>query len=84
MIVCKSNPCDRCPPLPFIVQGEGHKGKYKRVTVLGSWHVPSYIAVRRGVSKLSCDTLSGKPLRGWVELFPPRRLASSPSGLGLS
>jgi hypothetical protein len=58
--------------------------KYKRVTVLGSWHVPSYVAVRRGVSKPSCDTLSGKQPRGRVEQFPPGRLAFSPSSSGLS
>jgi hypothetical protein len=52
--------------------------------MLGSWHIPSYVAIRRGVSKPSCDTLSGKPPRGWVELFPPGRLAFSPSSLGLS
>jgi hypothetical protein len=52
--------------------------------VLGSWHVPSYVAVRQGVSKPSCDTLSGKPPCGRVELFPPGRLAFSLSSLGLS
>jgi hypothetical protein len=38
--------------------------------VLGSWYVPSYVAVRQGVSTPSCDTLSGKPPHGRVELFP--------------
>jgi hypothetical protein len=38
--------------------------------VLGSWYVPSYVAVNWGVSKPSCDTLSGKPPCGRVELFP--------------
>jgi hypothetical protein len=51
--------------------------------VLGSWYVPSYVAVRQGVSAPSCDTLSGKPQRGWVELFLPGRLAFSTSSLGL-
>jgi hypothetical protein len=51
--------------------------------VLGSWYVPSYIAVRRDVSKPSCDTLSGKLPRGRVELFPLGRLAFPPSSLGL-
>jgi hypothetical protein len=35
--------------------------------VLDSWYVPSYVVVRQGVSKSSCDTLSGKPPRGRVE-----------------
>jgi hypothetical protein len=46
--------------------------------VLGSWHVSSYVAVRRDVVKPSCDTLSGKPPRGWVELFPPETLGLLP------
>jgi hypothetical protein len=52
--------------------------------VLGSWHVPSYVAVHRGALKPSRDALSGKPLRGWVGRFLPGRLAFSPSRLGLS
>jgi hypothetical protein len=52
--------------------------------VLGSWHVPSYIAVRRGALKPSRDALSGKLPRGRVGLFPPGHLAFSPSKLGLS
>jgi hypothetical protein len=43
--------------------------------VLGRWYVPSYVAIRWGVSKPSCDTLSGKLPRGRVELFPLGRLA---------
>jgi hypothetical protein len=68
----------------LLSQWEGHKGKYKRVTVFGSWHVPSYVAVRRGMLKPNCDTLSGKPPRGRVGLLPPGCLAFSPSSLGLS
>jgi hypothetical protein len=34
--------------------------------MLGSWHVSSYVAVRRGALKPSRDALSGKPLHGWV------------------
>jgi hypothetical protein len=49
----------------LLSQGEGHKGKYKRVTVLSSWYVPSYVAVCQGVSTPSCDALSEKPPRGW-------------------
>jgi hypothetical protein len=45
--------------------------------MLGSWHVPSYVAVRRGALKPSRDTFSGKPPHGRVGLF-------SPSSLGLS
>jgi hypothetical protein len=56
----------------------------KRVTVLGSWHVPSYVAVRRVVLKPSCDALSGEPPHGQARLFTSGRLASSPSSLGLS
>jgi hypothetical protein len=52
--------------------------------VLGSWHVPSYVVVRRVALKLSRDALSGKPPRGWVGLFPPGHLAFSLSSLGLS
>jgi hypothetical protein len=52
--------------------------------VLGSWHVPSYVTVRRGALKPSRDALSGKPPRGRVGLFPPGHLAFSPSSLGLS
>jgi hypothetical protein len=52
--------------------------------VLGSWHVPSYVAVRRGALEPSCDALSGKPPRGWEGLFPLGRLAFSPSRLGSS
>jgi hypothetical protein len=52
--------------------------------VLGSWHVPSYVAVRRGALKPSRDALSGKPPRGQVELFPLGRLAFSSSSLALS
>jgi hypothetical protein len=51
--------------------------------VIGSWYVPSYFTVRLGVSVSSCDTLSGKPPCGWVELFLSGRLAFSPSSLGL-
>jgi hypothetical protein len=52
--------------------------------VLGSWHVPSYVAVRRGALKSGRDVLSGKPPRGRVGLFPSGRLAFSPSSLSLS
>jgi hypothetical protein len=52
--------------------------------VLGSWHVPSYVVVRQGTLKPSSDALSGEPPRGQVGLFPPGRLAFSPSRLGLS
>jgi hypothetical protein len=52
--------------------------------MLGSWHVPSYVAVCRDVVKPSRDALSGKSLRGWVGLFLPGRLAFSPSSLSLS
>jgi hypothetical protein len=51
--------------------------------VIGSWYVPSYVAVRLGVSASSCDTLSGEPSRGWAELFLSGRLAFFPSNLGL-
>jgi hypothetical protein len=51
--------------------------------VIGSWYVPSYIAFRLGVSASSCDTLSGKPLCGWAELFLSGRLDFFPSSLGL-
>jgi hypothetical protein len=50
---------------------------------MGCWYVPSYITVHLGVSALSCDTLSRKPLRGWAELFLSGRLAFFPSSLGL-
>jgi hypothetical protein len=52
--------------------------------MFGSWHVPSYVTVRQGALKLSRDTLSRKPLRGRVGLFPPGCLALSPSSLSLS
>jgi hypothetical protein len=52
--------------------------------VLGSWHVPSYVAVRRGALMPSRDALSGKPPRGRVGLFPPGRLSFSLSSLCLS
>jgi hypothetical protein len=51
--------------------------------VTGSWYVPSYAAVYLGVSALSCDTLSGRPPRGWVELFLSGCFAFSPRSLGL-
>jgi hypothetical protein len=50
---------------------------------MSCWYVPSYVAVCLGVSAPSCDTLSGKPSRGRVELFLSERLAFSPSSLGL-
>jgi hypothetical protein len=80
-ILWRSNPCNCCPPLPFIVT---RGGAQKWVTVLGSWHVPSYVAVRRGALKPTRDALSGKPPCGRVGLFPLGRLAFSPSSLGLS
>jgi hypothetical protein len=52
--------------------------------VLGSWHVPSYVAVRQGALKPCRDALSGEPPHGRDGLFTPGRLASSPSSLGLS
>jgi hypothetical protein len=52
--------------------------------VFGSWHVPSYVAVRLGALKPSRDALSGKLPHGRVGLFPPGRLAFSLSSLGLS
>jgi hypothetical protein len=52
--------------------------------VFGSWHVPSYVSVRRGALKSGCDALLGKPPRGRVGLFPLGRLAFSPSSLDLS
>jgi hypothetical protein len=52
--------------------------------VLGSWHVPSYVVVRRGALKPSRDALLGKLPHGWVGLFLPGRLAFSLSRLGLS
>jgi hypothetical protein len=51
--------------------------------MIGSWYVSSYVVVRLGVSTPSCDTLTGKLPRGWVELFLSGRLAFSPSSLGL-
>jgi hypothetical protein len=30
MIVCKSNPCDRCPPLPFIFSRGGSQGEIQK------------------------------------------------------
>jgi hypothetical protein len=30
MIVCKSNPCDCCPPLPFIVSRGGAQGEIQK------------------------------------------------------
>jgi hypothetical protein len=50
--------------------------------VLGSWHVPSYFAVRQGVLKPSRDALSEEPPHGRVGLFTPGCLAFSPSSLG--
>jgi hypothetical protein len=52
--------------------------------VLGSWHVPSYVVVRRSALKPSRDASSGKLSCGRVGLLPPRHLAFSPSSLGLS
>jgi hypothetical protein len=52
--------------------------------VLGSWHVPSYVAVRQGALEPSCDALSGKPPRGREGLFPLGHLAFSSSRLGSS
>jgi hypothetical protein len=52
--------------------------------VLGSWHVPLYVTVRRGALKPIRDALSGNPPRGRVGMFPLGRLAFSPSSLGLS
>jgi hypothetical protein len=52
--------------------------------VLGSWHIPSYVAVRRGALKPSSDALSRNPPRGRVGLSPPGHLAFSPISLGLS
>jgi hypothetical protein len=52
--------------------------------VFGNWHVPLHVAVRQGALKLSCDAMSGKTPCGQVGLFPPGRLAFSPSGLSLS
>jgi hypothetical protein len=72
------------PSSPFYsLKGRGTRGNTKKVTVLGSWYVPSYVAVRHVVLTPSCDTLSGKAPRGWVKLFLPGRLAFSPSSLGL-
>jgi hypothetical protein len=51
--------------------------------VTGSWYVPSYVIVRLGVSVPSYDTLSGRPPRGWVELFLSGRLAFFSSSLSL-
>jgi hypothetical protein len=84
MVMRKSNPCDHCPPLTFIVSRGGAQGEIqKKVTVLGSWYVPLYVVVRQVVLTSSCDTLSGEPPCGWVELFLPGLLAFSPSSLGL-
>jgi hypothetical protein len=83
MIVRKSNPCDRCSPLPFIISTGGAQGEYKRVTVTGSWFVSSYVIVRLGVSAPSCDILLGRPPRGWIELFLSGRSAFFLSSLGL-
>jgi hypothetical protein len=52
--------------------------------VIGSWHIPSYVAVRRGALEPSCDALSGMQPHGRVGLFPLGRLAFSPNRLGLS
>jgi hypothetical protein len=43
--------------------------------VFGSLHVSSYVVVRRGALKLSCDALSGEPPRGPAGLFIPGCLA---------
>jgi hypothetical protein len=80
----RSNPCNCCPPLPFIVTRGGAQGEIKRDTVLGSWHVPSYIVVCQGALKLSRDALSWEPPRGWARLFILGRLAPSLSSLYLS
>jgi hypothetical protein len=52
--------------------------------MLGSWHVPLYVVVRRGALKLSRDALSWEPPRGRAGLFISGLLASSPSSLLLS
>jgi hypothetical protein len=52
--------------------------------VLDSWHILSYVAIRRGALKPSRDALLGKSPCGRVELFPQGRLAFSSSSLGLS
>jgi hypothetical protein len=79
-----SNPCDRCPPHPFIVARGGAQGEVKRVTILGRRRIPSYVVVRQGALKPSRDVLLGEPPRGRVGLFTPGRLAFLLSSLSLS
>jgi hypothetical protein len=52
--------------------------------MLGSWHVPSYVAIRRGALKPSRYALSGELSRDQARLFNLGHLGSSPSSLDLS
>jgi hypothetical protein len=41
MSVLFINPCDGCPPLPFInAREKGRKGNKRKVTVFDRWDVP--------------------------------------------
>jgi hypothetical protein len=53
------NPCDGCPPLPFIdARGRDKKGNKRKVIVFGRWDVLSCVAVRLGALKRSHAMLS--------------------------
>jgi hypothetical protein len=68
----RSNPCNGCTPLPFIVT----RGKWKRIAVPGCWDVPPCAAVRQDELKWSRATWSWEPPRG-------RGMAVHPGTLGI-
>jgi hypothetical protein len=75
MIVKKSNPCDRCPALPFIVPRGGAQGEIQKG--YNDWELKRPVVRRRPFGRIDAELryLVGRPPRGWVELFLSGRLA---------
>jgi hypothetical protein len=76
MIGCKSNPCDRCPPLPFIVSRGGAQGEIQkelqclatgtsRRTSLSVWAYQNRVVMpcqrSRHVAELNCSLWDAWP-----------------------
>jgi hypothetical protein len=53
MIGCQSNPCDRCPPPPFIVSREGAQGEIQKS--YNAWQLVRPVARRCSSGRIEVE-----------------------------
>jgi hypothetical protein len=84
--ICRrSNPCNGCPPYPFIDARGGAQGERKyELQCLVTGDVPSCVVVRQDTLKQSCVAWSRELPRGQAGLFTSGRLAPLVSSLLVS